>query len=299
MIDMILSRLRTVNFLLSKPVISQLGPRMASSWKEPKFFLGGGQSIEKSEFLEKIAQSTAKVIYIGENHEDETAHSLELDILKALQDADKQTALSLEFYDREAQTVLNEYLRDHVTLETFLSDGKPPGNHADYQPLIDFCKSQGWEVVAANCPRRYTRMVGKFGREYLQQFVDTSAANLLPPLPYEGASEAYKNNFISIMQKIGNTNPNIPTKMLDAQSLWDATMAHSIVQSLSRNQRIVHVTGYFHVQYRLGTVEHVERYMPHSESLTIVILPAEELDSLNSEQINIGDLVVLTDIESL
>jgi len=299
MIDMILSRVRSVNLLLKQPLISQLGPRMASTVKDPKFFLSGGQCIQKAEFFEKIAQSTAKVIYIGENHEDAAAHCLELEILESLKGSDLQTALSLEFYDRESQTVLNEYLKDHVNLETFLSDSKPPANYLDYQPLIDFCKKEGWEVVAANCPRRYTRMVGKFGRDYLQQLDGSPAADLLPPLPYQGASEAYRNNFISIMQKMGNTNPNIPTTMLDAQSLWDATMAHSIVQGLDRNQRIVHVTGYFHIQHKLGTVEHVERYAPNCEILTVVILPAEDLDNLNSEQINIGDLVVLTDIESL
>jgi len=273
---------------------------MASDIRGPTFFLGGGQSIKKSEFLERICQTSARVVFIGENHEDKTAHDLELEILQKLGETKgRTTALSLEFYDRESQTVLNEYLRDQVSLDTFLSDSKPPGNHGEYQPLIDFCKAHSWEVLAANCPRRYTRMVGKFGRDHLQKLDGTSATTLLPPLPYDGASEAYKRNFIAIMQKMGNTNPNIPTSMLDAQSLWDATMAHSIAQGLCRNERIVHVTGYFHIQYKLGTIEHLNKYAPNSDILTIVILPAEDLENLNSEQMNIGDLVVLTDIESL
>ena len=72
-------------------------------------------------------------------------------------------------------------------------------------------------------------MVGRNGKEFLNQLSTTPAASLLPPLPYSGASEAYTRNFIQIMEKMGNTNPNVPTKMLDAQSLWDATMAHSLV----------------------------------------------------------------------
>jgi len=264
------------------------------------FFLGSGQRLEKSEFLDKIRYSTAKVICVGENHEDATAHKLELDILKATKSDNSNFALSLEFYDRESQTVLNEYLQGIIPIETFLTDGKPPGNHTDYQSLIDFCKEGNLEVIAANCPRRYTRLVGKHGKDFLNQLKNTPAANLLPPLPYTGASTAYRNNFLAIMEKMGNTNPNVPTSMLDAQSLWDATMAHSIAEGLVRGlEKIVHITGYFHIQHRLGTIEHIERYAPGTDILTVVILPAEQLDSLNEEQLNIGDLVALTDINAL
>ncbi len=41
------------------------------------------------------------------------------------------------------------------------------------------------------------------------------------------------------------------------------------------------------------------RYAPGVDILTVVILPSEEMDSLNDEQVNIGDLVALTDIDSL
>jgi len=264
------------------------------------FFLGSGQRLEKSEFLDRIRHSNAKVICVGENHDDAAAHKLELDILKVTKTESSNLALSLEFYDRESQTVLNEYLKGIIPIETFLTDGKAPGNHTDYQSLIDFCKEGNLEVIAANCPRRYTRLVGKHGKDFLNQLKNTTAANLLPPLPYSGASTAYKDNFVAIMEKMGNTNPNVPTSMLDAQSLWDATMAHSIAEGLVRGfDKIVHITGYFHIQHRLGTVEHIERYAPGTDILTVVILPSEQLDSLNEEQLNIGDLIALTDINAL
>ena len=94
-----------------------------------------------------VHQSTARVIFIGENHGDDAAHALELEILRELQESldqrQQRLALSLEFYDRESQTVMNEYLKGVASLDTFLSDSKPPANHSDYQPLIDFCKGMG------------------------------------------------------------------------------------------------------------------------------------------------------------
>jgi len=270
------------------------------SFQPPGFFLGSGQPISKSVFYEKIAGTKASVIMVGENHEDPLAHALELEILKKFKSSSSTSlGLSLEFYDREAQTVLDEFLEGLVPLDTFLSDSRPPANHEDYQPLLDLCKAEHLPVLAANCPRRYTRMVSKAGGDCLTPLANTRASCLLPSLPYDGASEKYKEKFIQIMQAMGNTNPTVPTTMLDAQSLWDATMADTIHQALGKVDRILHVTGYFHIQYKLGTVEHLMRLTPGTEILTVVILPAEDTKEMSEEQKNIADLVVLTDVETL
>ena len=80
-------------------------------------------------FLGRIADHSAsassrrKVVLLGENHDDPAAHKLEEVVLERLHQrlpapAPKEEdegrgslALSLEFYDREAQTVLDEYLQ--------------------------------------------------------------------------------------------------------------------------------------------------------------------------------------------
>jgi len=299
---MILTQL--VNKIIVKSTVSIakycLKTMSTSTLKPPGFFLGSGQPLTKAQFYSKMEESKAPVIMIGENHSDDLAHALELELLKKLSASSSlKPALSLEFYDRESQTVLNEYLRDLVSLDTFLADSKPPANHGDYQPLVDFCKENQFSVIAANCPRRYTRMVSKGGRDCITPLANTSACNLLPPLPYAGASEKYTKNFIDIMRSMGNTNPSVPTTMLDAQSLWDATMADSIHKALDKVDRVIHVTGYFHIQYKLGLVEHLARLVPENDIFTVVILPSEETQVINEEQKGIADLIVLTDIEAL
>jgi len=296
--------------LAKRPVLAQVKTQLnrnfrkmsseAMPFKPPGFFLGSGETISKSEFYERIVASKAEVIMIGENHEDPLAHAFELEIVKKVKSVTgSDVGLSLEFYDREAQTVMDEFLADLVPLDTFLQDSKPPANHADYQPLLDLCKAEHLPVIAANCPRRYTRMVSKGGRACLAPLAGTSARHLLPPLPYQGASEKYTKNFVDIMKAMGNTNPSVPTTMLDAQSLWDATMADSIHQGLGRLEKVVHVTGFFHIQYKLGIVEHLARLRPETEILTVVILPAEETQEITEEQHHIADLIVLTDVEAL
>jgi len=299
-------RIKPSRLLKCTTVIGNLGIVEMSSeaLRSPTFFLGSsGEKIDKSSFMQRISQTEARVICIGENHEDGAAHALELEILKDVRENLKaeNLTLSLEFYDRESQAVLDEYLQGLVSLDTFLRDSRPPDNHADYQPLIDFCKAEQLGVIASNCPRRYTRMVAKGGKEVLEELKGSASLNLLPTLPYTAASPAYRDNFLAIMKQMGNTNPNVPTSMLDAQALWDATMAQSIAQALNQGgaERIIHVTGYFHVQHKLGTIEHLAEVAPGTAVLTVVVLPAEELDVLDPSLLNIGDLVALTDINAL
>ena len=221
----------------------------------------------EEDFFREISKFKGDVLLIGENHSDPEAHKWEKRILERVlaENEKRKFSLSLEFYDREAQVVLDEYLNGSVSKETFLEDSRPPSNHGDYQPLIDFCKEKHIPVIASNCPRRYTRMVtklaaqlletsslfvfifqvSKLGRSTLMDSVTKvpKAAELLPKLPYQLASEKYKKNFLEIMGSIGTPNPNVATSMLDAQSLWDATMADSIVKALDHNEFVIHIAG--------------------------------------------------------
>ena len=85
-------------------------------------------------------------------------------------------------------------------------------------------------VVLTVC--RYSRMVGRKGRDSLEKLAQTNPEfyeMALPPLPYAKASEKYCDKFKQIMGIVasGKDEEKI-MKMLDSQTLWDASMAHSI-----------------------------------------------------------------------
>ena len=65
------------------------------------------------------------------------------------------------------------------------------------------------------------------------------------------------NLFCEILQGL---DENRLKRMLGAQSLWDATMAHSVTKALYRSNLVVHVAGYFHVKQNLGIPEHLAHY---------------------------------------
>ena len=81
-------------------------------------------------------------------------------------------------------------------------------------------------------------------------------------LHFQSASQQYEANFRETMGIVGSKGLDDQkiTRMLGAQCLWDATMAHSITKALYRSNLVVHVTGHFHVKQNLGIPEHLAHY---------------------------------------
>ena len=81
---------------------------------------------------------------------------------------------------------------------------------------------------------RYSRMVGRKGRESLEHLAQTNPefyGMALPPLPYAKASEKYCEKFKQIMGIVASgKDEERVMKMLDSQTLWDASMANSIAK---------------------------------------------------------------------
>ena len=109
---------------------------------------------------------------MGEQHDDAVAHFLQLQIFKAAVEKyskDRKVALSLEMFERDVQTVVDEYLKNLISETHFLASSRPWGNYkTDYRPLVELAKEKNLPVIAANAPRRYVNMVTRLGRDSLE-----------------------------------------------------------------------------------------------------------------------------------
>merc|ERR1712023_355313 len=180
----------------------------------------------------------------------------------------KQVALSLEMFERDVQCVLDEYLLGLIRERDFLKDSRPWSNYKDYRPLVEYAKEEGIDVIAANAPRRYVSLVGRFGSDSLRYLPTESLLRYLPSLPYPSSSMEYQRKFYSFMtglsadtlqqqepevnqreardaiksktKNIDNSEdgggcPHVGLGMEDLKglmrpmALWDSTMADSIV----------------------------------------------------------------------
>jgi uncharacterized iron-regulated protein len=85
---------------------------------------------------------------------------------------------------------------------------------------------------------------------------------------------------------------------LQAQSLWDAGMAHAIATSLDRNPegRVLHVSGSFHSEQHLGIPEHLARYRPGTSTLVVTMVPDKLFPAFDRHSLmGLGDFVIVTD----
>jgi uncharacterized iron-regulated protein len=263
-----------------------------------RIYRGDGSSATLDQL---VAESrAAEVTFLGESHDDPVAHYLEEQILHRTWDPD--AALSLEMFERDVQQVVDEYLAGLITENHLIASGRAWRNYAsDYRRLIEFAKEKKMPVVAANAPRRYVNRVSRLGAGSLNE-VPPEGRRFLPPLPYAEASADYAAKFERLMKE-HQEEGMIPSsesiaRRLEAQSLWDATMAYSIAEFLTKHpgKRVLHINGNFHTAQRLGIVEHLLRYRPSTPIVVVTILPERSFPAFDTESMYAaGTFVVVTD----
>jgi uncharacterized iron-regulated protein len=235
----------------------------------------------------------ADVLFFGEEHDDSTGHAVEYVILKGLvQKYPGKVALSMEMFETDCQTVLNEYLKGYIREKSLISDARTWPNYTDYRPMVELAKLEGLPVIAANSPARYTHMATANGLNSLRQ-LDSTGLSYLPPLPIDTATGAYHKKFTDLM---GGEMPGM--HMYQAQNLWDATMAWSIAKFSKAHPafKIMHINGGFHSEEKLGTVSQLKKYAPNAKSLTIAAYADSSYNNPDwSKYKKMADYIILTE----
>jgi len=256
-------------------------------------------STSKQKFVtvdEIVSQmNNADVLFFGENHNDSTAHYLEMEIFKRLAiQYPKKVTLSMEMFETDCQNVLDEYLAGFIREKNFITEARTWHNYKDYRPLIEYAKLNHIEVIAANVPARYTNMVSSLGLSSLEKLNKTSKS-YLPPLPIDTATGPYYDKFVQIM---GGHASMGGMQMYQAQNLWDATMGWSIANYYKSQKgiKILQLNGSFHSEERLGTIAQLKKYSPKIRILNIATFSDENFE--NPDWIKLGkngDFIIVTD----
>ena len=255
--------------------------------------------------LEKIIDDLDEtdVVFLGENHDDPVAHGLQLELFKRAIEkygSRRKIALSMEMFERDVQTEVDAYLKDLISEQHFLSNSRPWGNYkTDYRPLVELAKEKKLPVIAANAPRRYVNMVSRSGRERLDA-LSPEAKEWLAPLPYDAATPGYRKKFEALRGGSGAANSHGMSRIMDSQSLWDATMAYSIAQFLQKNKHalVVQLNGSFHSENRWGIPEHLLKYRSKTKFVVVTIRYEQDFTHFDKDKhTGLGDFVILTDFK--
>jgi uncharacterized iron-regulated protein len=292
----------------SHPRVSK-NKTMKFSNKQYRIYNSTGQAVSIDRIVCLIER--VHVVFMGEMHNDPVAHYLQNVILQKTTDRywknansskRRQIVLSMEMFARDVQMILDEYLMNIINEYHFLSCVRPWHNYVqDYHPLVKYAKKNNLKVLAANAPRRYVHRVAQKGKPALND-LSTIAKTWIAPLPIKPPSEKMKKDFQALQDKdwqMKSAHKTISGRshFLDAQNLWDATMAYSIHEELSNTPGalILHLNGYFHTMSGSGIPEHLIHYRPDVRMIVINIVRNDSFPKFHPQLKDSADFIIITD----
>ena len=238
------------------------------------------------------------VVFVGEQHDDSIGHRVEALLLSEglRRPESRPVVLSLEMFERDVQGVVDEYVGGLINEPNFLASARPwPEYRTAYRPLVELARAKRLHVIAANAPRRYVNLVAREGMAALDRLTP-DALRSLPPRPFPDASAAYRVRFDSVTSGSGD-HDGMPSHAFDGQWLWDVSMGSALAGALADlpDALVIHYTGGFHVERRLGTVEALLHDRPATTSLVVTIIRAHDpADFDPAKHAGLADFVVLT-----
>lgn len=264
-----------VLILLSAVMIAAAAPIPPGVWPPGLRAVDGqGRAVELPALFDTLAASD--VVVVGEEHNDPAAHRFELAVLQQLASRGRKVALAMEMFERDQQPALADYVAGRIGETEMLARIKPWSNYAaDYRPLVEFARAQGWTVVGSNVPRTLAAQVSRQG---------PAALDALPPQQRAWAAadlqcldDAYYAKFAAAMGGEGGGGDHGGStgiaNLFRAQCLKDETMAESVAALVAPGVTVVHVNGSFHSEGRLGLVSRVQRRAPGAKVAVVTVVP--------------------------
>ncbi|WP_323753192.1 ChaN family lipoprotein [Marinobacter sp.] len=278
MIKLSLALLITVGVLIgSGCALTQ--PHSSSSWSAPATLYeslvidtNSRQPVSLEETVKTL--SKADVVVIGEYHGHQASHLLQTRVLRLLHALNPHIILSMEQFNLDHQDDLDDYLAGHTGEAEMIKDANAWNHYrGSYRPMVEYARSHKLPVIAANAPAQTVRCVGRVGPDYINELPEDQRQRL-PAQPFLD-TPAYREKFIgAISGSHGSNDPAISERMANiykAQLLRDNTMASRILQARNNNpeHQILHVTGTFHSEEKLGTVALLQKRAP---ALSVAVL---------------------------
>src|ERR1044072_6561206 len=196
---------RLASILLSTALAPQLAAGAQAPAPHYRAFDSKGNAVTIQAIVDSLER--ADVVFAGETHYNAMAHIVDAYQLRRAVETygtastrRRAVALSLEMFERDVQTILDEYLAGLITERHFLLSSRPWRNYeTDYKPLVDYAREHHLPVIAANAPARYVSRVSSQGPDSLKSLPQVAVKSWLPPLPFPSASEGYAAKFNRFM----------------------------------------------------------------------------------------------------
>ena len=221
------------------------------------------QTYTNQQILQQLVK--AQVVYLGETHDSAEDHQAQLKIIREMHRQNRKIAIAMEMFQRPFQGAIDSYLARELTEEQLVDrteyDRRWRFPWETYAPFLRFAKENQLPVLALNTPSEVTRKVATQGLESLR----AEEKKHIPPISEIRTDNAeYRQMLLEVYQqhqKAGQGNSTAFERFLQAQVLWDETMAERIAEFVKANPdyQVVVLAGKGHIIYGYGIPSRVER----------------------------------------
>jgi aminopeptidase N len=216
-----------------------------------------------------------RVIHVGETHTSYEDHLLQLRVIQSLHHRDPDLAIGMEMFPRPAQEALDRFLTGEYSEWEFLKKSDYfevwGFDYRLYREILDFARQNGLPLIALNLEKGIT---SKIFREGTVAALTAEEKAKLPPerdldLPGYLARLA---SVYAMHNQAGHGNGDDKFKgFIQAQALWDETMAASAAEYLEANpgRRLVVLAGRGHVVKDSGIPPRLARRLQVSQAVVV------------------------------
>lgn len=211
--------------------------------------------------------SGADIVFVGESHDQETHHQIQLEVIKGLHAGNPGLQIGLEMLDVTQQPILDDYLAGRMSEADFGDFWNKTWGYPFpiYQPILAYARANGIPVKALNAPISVVRDIVRKGLDGLTPEQRALLPKDIAPIKDPRYLEYVKRS----LDGHGPMPPEMKERMILAQAVWNETMAESLLSALPGGPVVV-VVGMGHVFYGAGILESVRN---RSSAVTRSVLP--------------------------
>ena len=253
-----------------------------------QLFTANGELANYNQLVELALQH--EIFLFGEQHDNAIAHWLQYELTKDLFDAHKNLILGAEMFEADNQDELNQYLDGEIEENELDSLARLwPNYYTDYAPLVNFAKENQLPFIATNIPRRFANLVYKNDFEILDSLSIEEKSWIAPlPIRFDPELPGYQK-ILHLMSDHGSL------KLVKAQAIKDATMAHFILENRPEQSIFLHFNGAWHSDDYNGITWYLQQENSAVNVLTISTVTQPDISKLQTENFGLADIIICVD----
>ena len=212
--------------------------------------------------MEQIIPALAdkRVVFIGERHTRYDHHLSQLEIIRRLHALQPQLAIGMEMFQQPFQRYLDEYVAGRIDEQAMLRVTEYYQrwrmDYRHYAPILRYAREHGLPLIALNVPTELTRKVGHVGLDGLSE-----EDRQLVPADMAPADAAYRQRIKAVFDYHPNDKEHHFEHFLEAQLLWDESMAEQAAAYLEEHpdHHLVVLAGNQHIAWGSAIPQRLQR----------------------------------------